>query len=256
MKAQWLLGDFFILFGVLFTVYLSVVMIRRIRAVVRKDTYREVFRYELIACAVFLVFALDLRFDWLAGRRLGTLVRGLFMAGCAVLVFFLGKVIAGGLLRTEAAAKIVLVLGLGLENGEPTYDLLSRLDTAERYLREHPEATLILTGGNPDAAGRTEAAVMRDLLAERGVARERLRLEDRAETTKDNFRNAAKMIDPDEPTVLITSNYHMDRAVQTARAAGFTHILRLPAPSSPFTFCANILWEAAMELNEWTLKRE
>ena len=256
MRAQRILGDLLILFGVLFTIYLTVIMTRRIRAVVRKDTYREVFRYELIACAVFLVFALDLRFDWLAGRRLGTLVRGLFMAGGAVLVFFLGKVIAGGLPRTEAAAKNVLVLGLGLENGKPTYDLLSRLDTAERYLRDHPEATLVLTGGNPDVSGRTEAAVMRDLLVERGVARERLRLEDRAETTKDNFRNAAKMINPDEPTVLITSNYHMDRAAQTARAAGFTHILRLPAPSSPVTYGANILWEAAMELNEWTLKRE
>ena len=256
MRAQRILGDLLILFGVLFTIYLTVIMTRRIRAVVRKDTYREVFRYELIACAVFLVFALDLRFGWLAGRRLGALVRGLFLAGCAVLVLCLGKGSTGSFFRTEAAAKNVLVLGLGLENGKPTYDLLSRLDTAERYLRDHPEATLVLTGGNPDVSGRTEAAVMRDLLAERGVARERLRLEDRAVTTRDNFRNAAKMINPDEPTVLITSNYHMDRAAQTARAAGFTHILRLPAPSSPVTYGANIQWEAAMELNEWTLKRE
>ena len=80
-------------------------------------------------------------------------------------------------------------------------------------------------------------------------------LEDRAETTKDNFRNTAELTDPDEPVVLITSSYHIDRAVQTAKSAGFTRILRLPARSSAVYFGANVMWEAVMELNELTLKR-
>ena len=64
------------------------------------------------------------------------------------------------------------------------------------------------------------------------------------------------MTDPNEPVVLITSDYHMDRAVQTAAGAGFTRVMRLPAPSSPVHFGANVLWEAILELNELTLKQE
>lgn len=72
----------------------------------------------------------------------------------------------------------------------------------------------------------------------------------RAETTKDNFRNTAQIIDPGRPVVLISSDYHMDRAVQAAEAAGFTDILRLPAPSSFINYSANILSEVILELVE------
>ena len=73
--------------------------------------------------------------------------------------------------------------------------------------------------------------------------------EDRAETTKDNFRNTALLVSPDEPVVLITSDYHMDRAVLTAKSAGFTDILRLPAPSQFLYYGANVMWEIILELN-------
>lgn len=162
--------------------------------------------------------------------------------------------IIGRFLRTAGEAKTALVLGLALENGKPTDDLLSRLETGQRYLEAHPDAALILTGGNPDASGRTEAAVMRETLPERGVPEEKLLLEDQAETTKENFRDAKRMIDPNDPVVLITSDYHMDRAVRTAKAAGFTDVMRLPAPSSALYFGANVLWEVILELNELTLK--
>ena len=36
----------------------------------------------------------------------------------------------------------------------------------------------------------------------------------------------AQMVDPARPIVLISSNYHMDRATQTAEKAGFSEVLR------------------------------
>ena len=69
------------------------------------------------------------------------------------------------------------------------------------WLDQNPGARLILTGGNADASGRTEAAVMHDLLTDRGVAEDRLMLEDRAGSTKENFRNIAGMVSKDEPVV-------------------------------------------------------
>jgi hypothetical protein len=45
----------------------------------------------------------------------------------------------------------------------------------------------------------------------------------------------------------------MDRAVQTAKAAGFSNVLRLPAPSSFPSYGANVIYEVVLELNDLTL---
>ena len=254
-------GDLLLVLSILLTADVVIVMLHRINSVVRKADYQEVFRYQLILCAVLLVFALDVRFNlftrsenkvlWIAGWVL----RSVVVLATLVIVFFCGKVICGGLINTAGRADHAIVLGLALENGKPTDDLLARLNTAQIYLEKYPDARLILTGGNADQFGRTEAAVMRDILAERGVADERMILEDQAESTKENFRNTAKLIDPAKPVVLISSNYHMDRAVRTAESAGFSDVLRLPAPSSLRNFGADLLSEVVLELNELTLKK-
>lgn len=254
-----IIGDILLVTVVLLVADIAIVMLRKTNSVVLKADYQEIFLYELILCAILLLFALDVRFNLFtrskraAARVAGWILRAVVVSLTLVIVFFCGKVIHGSLINTAGPADNGIVLGLALENGSPTSDLLARLDTARAYLEEHPEARLILTGGNADEPGRTEAAVMRDILAERGVADERMVLEDRAETTRENFRNTAKLIDPSEPVVLISSNYHMDRAVQTAKAAGFSNVLRLPAPSSFPGYGANVIYEVVLELNDLTL---
>ena len=91
---------------------------------------------------------------------------------------------------------------------------------------------------------------MHDILAERGVAEERMILEDKAETTEENFANVSKIVDPAAPIVLISSDYHMDRASQTAGKAGFSNILRMPAQSVLTEYGANVMWEVVLELND------
>lgn len=261
MRARWIVGDGLIVLTAAFAAYLAVVMARRIDAVVLKATYASIFRYELVICAVFMLFALDVRFSLFtrlgpgALRAAGWGMRMAVILATAALLFLIGRIAVGSLIRTAAPARHAVVLGLALENGQPSGDLAARLDAAEAYLEENPEATLVLTGGNPDEAGRTEAAVMRDILAGRGVPEARMILEDRARTTKENFRNTARLIDPDEPIVLISSGYHMDRAVRTAKDAGFSEVLRLPAPSSALYYGANVMWEVVLELNELTFRR-
>lgn len=158
------------------------------------------------------------------------------------------------MINTAGEADYAVVLGLALENGKPAPDLLARLDTAQKYLEKYPEAQLILTGGNADGSGRTEAAVMRDILTEQGVPESRLILEDQAKTTEENFRNIANMVSRDEPVVMISSGYHMYRAVRNAEKEGFTHVMRRPAPSGFRTYGANMLSEVVLELNNLTKK--
>ena len=261
METKNIIGTVLIAVAVLFTAYLSVVMVRRIRAVVLKTAYRKVFRYELIVCVCFILCALDFRFGifTIPGpdvlKAAGWAFRILVFIVTAVFLFFMARIAAAGCVHSQALARSAVVLGLALENGQPTDDLLSRLDAAAQFAKENPDAVLILTGGNPDESGRTEAAVMRNLLAERGVPENRMVPEDQAEDTKENFRNTARLVSPDEPIVLITSDYHMHRALRTAKNAGFTRVYRLPAPSSRRRYGANVMLEAMMELNELTLRQ-
>ena len=260
-RPRRIIGDLLLAAVILLTADVVFVMLHKINNVVRKAEYQEIFRYELILCGVLRLFALDVRFNLFTRSEhtilqiAGWVLRTVVVLSALVIVFFMGKVIRGSMINTAGPADHAIVLGLALEKGKPTDDLLARLDTAQAYLEEYPEAKLILTGGNADESGRTEAAVMRDILAERHVPDERMILEDKAESTKENFRNTAQIIDPEKPVVLISSNYHMDRAVQTAKDAGFSTILRLPAPSSFLQYGANVLYEVVLELNELTLRK-
>ncbi len=260
-RGRRIAGDILLATAVLLTVDVAFVMPARINAVVLKADYRDVFMYQLILCAILLLFALDVRFNlftrWKSAilRAVGRLLRAVVVLMSAVIVFFCGKVITGGVINTAGRADHALVLGLALENGEPAPDLLARLDTAEKYLEKYPGARLILTGGNADGSGRTEAAVMRDILTACGVPEDRLILEDRAQTTKENFGNIAAIVPAEEPVVLVSSNYHMDRAVRNASEGGFSHVMRLPAPSRFGAFGANMLWEVVLDLNDLAKQR-
>lgn len=256
--ARRVIGDILLILAVLLTVDVAFVMPARINAVVLRADYQKVFRYEIILCMILLLFALDTRFNLLTRwkpailRISGFILRTVILLLSAVILFLCGKVVTGGMIQTAGRADYAIVLGLALENGEPAPDLLARLDTARGYLEKYPEARLILTGGNADETGRTEAAVMRDLLTEQGVPEDRLILEDQAQTTKENFSNIAGMVSAEEPVVMISSNYHMDRAVRNASESGFTHVMRLPAPSGLLAYGANMLSEVVLNLNDLT----
>ena len=249
-------GDLLLLIVALVTADVLAVMAPRLNAVALRDNYRKVFCCQLGLCAVLMLFALDARFGVLgqAQTRVGRIAGGALRVGvsaaAAGILFFCCRVAAGSLIRSARSAERAIVPGMALVNGRPTRDLLYRLDAARDFLRKNPGATLILTGGNPDASGRTEAAVMRALLEERGVTADRMILEDKARLTIENFVNTARMLPLDAPVVLITSDYHMDRAARDARRAGFTHVLRLPARSDPLAYGSNLMWEVALDIHD------
>lgn len=256
--ARRIIGDILIFLMAVLTVETIIVMTHKINTVVLKDDYISVFRYELIFCAIFLIFALDVRFGFFtklrfkAAKVIGWILRIIIVLLTAVLGFFCIKVVIGSCINTSEKTDYAIVLGLALENGQPTRSLLLRLDTGQKYLEQYPEAKLILTGGNADDSGKTEAEAMRELLVEKGVPDASMILEDEAKTTKENFLNVAAMIDPAAPVVFISSGYHMERAVMYADKAGFTNIRRLPAPSPFFEYGADMMSEVVLFINEIT----
>ena len=226
-----------------------IVMLKRMTKVVQKQAYLTVFSAEMAICAILLLAALDVRYgifspsEKSAGRYAKRAVR-IGICGLSLAVLFQsGRVFISGFISEDEQADHAIVLGMALEDGKPAKDLLYRISTAAEFHEKHPQARLVLTGGNPDKEGRTEAAVMYELLAERGVPAEAMDLEDQAASTEENFANTAAMVDPEKPIVLITSNYHMNRAVRMAEKAGFARILRQPAASDFLSYGASLMWE-------------
>jgi len=127
-------------------------------------------------------------------------------------------------------------------------DAAERLTKTAEFSRLYPDARIILSGGVNDLLdtnGMPEAALARDLLIQIGVPEGRIEVEERSRNTCENAveSKAIAAPAPGEKWLLVTSAFHMPRAVACFRAADFPVVpypvdflarrsaLRGPAPS-------------------------
>ena len=104
-------------------------------------------------------------------------------------------------------------------------DRAERMTAALALARRYPEARVVFTGGigRLSRSGPTEAEIARRFFLEQGLAPGRLVLEDRSRNTFENAVLSRRLIDPapGEVWLLVTSAYHMPRAVGIFRRAGW-----------------------------------
>ncbi len=100
-----------------------------------------------------------------------------------------------------------------------------RLTAFAALARLYPEARLVISGGSAQILyyDITETEVAMTILADLGVDPARLELEDRSRNTYENAVYSRALVDPgpDEHWLLVTSAFHMPRAVGCFRAVGF-----------------------------------
>lgn len=100
-----------------------------------------------------------------------------------------------------------------------------RLTQIAELARRWPDARIVFTGGSGALLfdGATEADLAARLLESFGVAPERIVLEDRSRNTVENAAFTRELVapKPGDRWFLVTSAYHMPRAVGCFRAQGF-----------------------------------
>ena len=99
-----------------------------------------------------------------------------------------------------------------------------RLTEALTLSRRYPEATLLISGGHYDPDDRIpEAHIARDLLVELGHPPDHMLLEDKSRTTWENGALSREVARPrpGQVWVLVTSAFHMPRAVGVFRKLGW-----------------------------------
>src|SRR5262249_12417166 len=127
-----------------------------------------------------------------------------------------GIVVLGGALSPHvSAARSEVALNESAER------LTAVADLARRY----PDARILFSGGSGALIFEegTEAEFAVRVLESIGVARARIALEDRSRNTVENaiFSKALANPKPGERWLLVTSGYHMPRAIGIFRKAGF-----------------------------------
>lgn len=126
----------------------------------------------------------------------------------------------------------IVVLGGGLEGAvnlaRGGYELNSAADRfveAAVLARRFPDARIVISGGSGEliVKGEGDAAPAARMLVALGVARERLVLEDRSRNTHENARFTKDLVQPapGETWLLVTSAFHMPRAVGLFREVEF-----------------------------------
>ncbi len=119
----------------------------------------------------------------------------------------------------------IIIHGAGLLDGDRVSKLLKdRLDKAvEVFRRAKKTPYMIPSGGKGDDESISEAAAMRDYLLSQGIPADRIIPEDRSKTTLENLKNSKQIIESmggSRSTALVTSNYHVYRALRYCRGIG------------------------------------
>lgn len=126
----------------------------------------------------------------------------------------------------------IVVLGGGFEGGinlaRGGYELNAsgdRLVETAVLALEYPDARILVSGGTGSIflEGEGDAATAPRLMEALGIDRARLVLENRSRDTYENAIYSKQLAEPKpgETWLLVTSAFHMPRAVGTFRAAGF-----------------------------------
>lgn len=142
------------------------------------------------------------------------------VAACAAWAIFLTVCM---LSPAPAPPENATVVVLGCKVGSAA--LNARIDAAANYLRAHPDATAVASGGLGTAETQPEAKAIRDGLERRGISPERILLEGNSTTTKENIAFARAIIEREglnPEIVVITEQYHEYRALHIAARQGIT----------------------------------
>lgn len=133
----------------------------------------------------------------------------------------------------------IIILGGSYDTVSHSYvsEIVLREDTEPVSLvpdlaRRYPTAKIIFSGGTSGAtpSGLSEAASAKQVFISWGIPADRILLEDQSQTTEENARFTARLLQPAPQSrwLLVTSAYHIPRAMGAFRKAGF-NVLAFPA---------------------------
>lgn len=177
-------------------------------------------------------------------RVLRTAFAAAFTAGVLIFIAVELLIFSQFHAKAEPGADSMIILGAQWKNGYPSYVLQKRLDAAIVYLKENPDTTVIVSGGQGSNEPVSEAEGMAGYLEAAGIEAERIILEDRSTDTSENLEFSTRFLDREaDRIVIVTNNFHVYRALKIAQKKGYAQVEGLAAGSYPAMLPNNLLRE-------------
>ncbi len=200
-----------------------------------------------IAIASLLYALFHRQIDLFTKAGFGFVCKIVFFLGCGLFLAVLLFILAGQVTnKASGNANVLIVLGCFVDGEAPSAVLTYRLDEAYTYYSEHPDVTIVVSGGQGPTETVAEAQVMQKYLLEKGVPESQLLVEDQSSSTEENFRFSKILLEEngfvftDETEIVyVTNGFHCARAACYAIKEGFTAATALPAgmPISQIITC-------------------
>lgn len=194
----------------------------------------------------FIGLALAIRFDlWsqlpLVLRRM---ICGVLLLGILAFVVAEGCIFAHYRDKGRPDLDYIIVLGAQMKPAGPSVVLKFRLDAAYDYLVANENTICVVSGGQGANEPCSEAEGMYAYLVERGIAPERILMEDKSTDTSENIAFSAEVIGgTDKDVGIVTNNFHVFRGVMLARHAGFEDACGISARSNIYFQPNNLVRE-------------
>ena len=181
------------------------------------------------------------------GRRKKTWVKVLIALLLAAVIGFAaleGIVLGKG--RTDMAAEpgILVIYGCQVRANGPSPTLQDRLDTALSYLEDHPDVTVVVSGGQGDDEHQSEADCMYDYLTAHGVDGDNILREDSSRNTWQNVNYTLDLLEregyeTENNVAAVSSGFHLARISMLWKRAGggkLAGTLAAPVSDRPAAF--------------------
>ncbi|MCR5701240.1 MAG: YdcF family protein [Lachnospiraceae bacterium] len=178
-----------------------------------------------------------------------------FVAGVAIgFAIIISIFIFKACTTTPKGDETLVILGCQVKGTRPSLMLTERLDAAKSYLDEHENATCVLSGGKGDDEGISEALCMYNYLVEQGVSSDRLFLEDKSTSTRENLQYSLDIIKENnlnENVAIVTNEFHEYRAFKIAEKLDIKPSA-VPAHTHWWLFSTYFVREWYGVIYEWT----
>lgn len=163
-----------------------------------------------------------------------TICAWVYAALCILFLSVEFKILRAMAAGPEQGADWIIVLGAQVRGTYITNSLKRRLDAALFYLKRSPQTKVIVSGGRGPGEDISEAEAMLGYLMKHGVPKEKIFLENRSTSTRENLRFSRKYADAEKDRVgIVTNDFHIYRSSLIARQEGYQNIIMIPAGSNP-----------------------
>ena len=188
-----------------------------------------VFRFALLGYAytayTLCFFAALVLLHHFLSKGLWRVVAALVCLGFVYFIIVEIPIIKNARTDPDSERDYMIVLGAAVHGDTASLSLVHRLEGVLTYMEEHPHVIAIVSGGQGPGENMTEAQCMFDWLTQRGIAPERIIMEDRATSTKENLVYSFELlrdmgVEPEGHVSILSSPYHLYRAKQMARKLG------------------------------------